>query len=82
MGFAAEVLIGPEVEAELVGQSGWCELGVLSGQAEMGQDLSRDGELGDASNDRERAAAVGAIQGIGKGPADQLGPGEATKARA
>lgn len=65
-GFAAEVLGALEVEAQLPGQSGWRELGMLSGQAEMVQDFSHDGELGDVSDNRERAAALGAIQASGK----------------
>jgi hypothetical protein len=74
---AGPLLRGLELEAELPGQAGGRQLRRTGGQAEVLKDSSHDGELGDVGDDRERAAALGAVQSVGEAAGDQLGPRDA-----
>ena len=76
VGLGAAMVVGLEVEAELLGQAGGRQLRAASGQAEVLEDPAHDGGLGDVRDDRERAAARGAVEGIGEGACDELGPRE------
>lgn len=81
-GAAWRVEVGLEVQAEILGQTCGRELGRGCRQPEVRKDLSHHGELCDVGDDRESRAAFGAVERVGEGAGDELGPGDAAGRRA
>ena len=77
VGAAWLVAVGLVVEAELIRQPRGRELGLAVGQTEVLEDFSHHGNLGDAGDDRERVAALGAVERIG----ESVGKGRSLQAK-